>query len=101
MAVPRDPAFWKRFSTAVHMDEEAAQSPDFKQIHQDSWLARQQRKSSRRTWVCYGFWMTFIGIVAAVVIVMIWLLNNGYFAAGGSSSSSSSNASDVGNDSSD
>lgn len=34
MAVPRDPAFWKRFSTAVHMDEEAAQSPDFKQIHQ-------------------------------------------------------------------
>lgn len=34
MAVPRDPAFWKRFSTAVHMDEEAAQSPDFKQKHQ-------------------------------------------------------------------
>lgn len=127
MAVPRDPAFWKRFSTAVHMDEEAAQSPDFKQIHQyvpplpfpsshthipypllflsdpftdfffshfrDSWLARQQRKSSRRTWVCYGFWISFMIIVAAVVIVIIWLLNNGYFAAGGSSS----NGSDAGN----
>lgn len=128
MAVPRDPAFWKRFSTAVHMDEEAAQSPDFKQKHQyvpppslpffthtshihsssfqihsltffffppfrDSWLARQQRKSSRRTWVCYGFWISFMIIVAAVVIVIIWLLNNGYFAAGGSSS----NGSDAGN----
>lgn len=129
MAVPRDPAFWKRFSTAVHMDEEAAQSPDFKQIHQyvpplpfpsllhtnipyplfflsdpftdffffshfrDSWLARQQRKSSRRTWVCYGFWISFMIIVAAVVIVIIWLLNNGYFASGGSSS----NGSDAGN----
>lgn len=130
MAVPRDPAFWKRFSTAVHMDEEAAQSPDFKQIHQyvpplpfpsllhthtshihsssfqidsltyfffslfrDSWLARQQRKSSRRTWVCYGFWISFMIIVAAVVIVIIWLLNNGYFAAG----DSSSNGSDAGN----
>jgi hypothetical protein len=25
MAVPRDPQFWKRFSHAVHLDEEAAQ----------------------------------------------------------------------------
>jgi hypothetical protein len=31
MAGVRDPAFWKRFSTAVHMDLEAAQSPDFQQ----------------------------------------------------------------------
>lgn len=59
----------------------------------DSWLARQQRKSSRRTWVCYGFWISFMIIVAAVVIVIIWLLNNGYFASGGSSS----NGSDAGN----
>lgn len=65
----------------------------FFSLFRDSWLARQQRKSSRRTWVCYGFWISFMIIVAAVVIVIIWLLNNGYFASGGSSS----NGSDAGN----
>ena len=30
MANVRDPAFWKRFSTAVHLDEEYASQPDLK-----------------------------------------------------------------------
>ncbi|GIZ41925.1 hypothetical protein CKM354_000521000 [Cercospora kikuchii] len=79
MAVPRDPAFWKRFSVAVHQDEEAqavasAQDPASKQQAQSTWLARQQRKSSRRTWFCYGFWLIFAIFVAAIVMVVIWLL---------------------------
>lgn len=79
MAVPRDPAFWKRFSLAVHRDEEAqaiatAHDPASKQQAQSTWLARQQRKSSRRAWVCYGFWLMFAVLVAAVVVTVIWLM---------------------------
>ncbi|OQO14887.1 hypothetical protein B0A48_00269 [Cryoendolithus antarcticus] len=45
MSGVRDPAFWKRFSVAVHMDEEAAPTrPDLK--HSDSWLARQLRRAA-------------------------------------------------------
>ena len=31
MAVPRDPAFWKRFSMAVHMDEEKG-APEYRYV---------------------------------------------------------------------
>ncbi|KAM3424787.1 hypothetical protein BST61_g6768 [Cercospora zeina] len=77
MAVPRDPAFWKRFSVAVHRDEEAqtvatAQDPASKQQAQSTWLARQKRKSSRRTWFCFGFWLMFAVLVAVVVVAVIW-----------------------------
>ncbi|KAK4626620.1 hypothetical protein CLAFUW4_03961 [Fulvia fulva] len=74
MAVPRDPAFWKRFSVAVHEDEETGtqelKSPD-------SWLARQNKKKSQRTYCCYGFWIGFLIFIAAVVAVIIWLLSSG------------------------
>nr|OQO30765.1 hypothetical protein B0A51_02461 [Rachicladosporium sp. CCFEE 5018] len=76
MSGVRDPAFWKRFSVAVHMDEEAAPTrPDLK--HSDSWLARQHRKKSRRTWVCWAFWILIPAFVAGVIIAVIWVLQSG------------------------
>ncbi|KAK5122972.1 hypothetical protein LTR85_003538 [Meristemomyces frigidus] len=74
-SVPRDPAFWKRFSYAVHMDEEKA--PE--QLKEsDSWLARQQRKRSRRaSYICCAFWLCFFLFIAGVVAVIIWLLKSG------------------------
>lgn len=97
MAGVRDPQFWKRFSVAVHMDEEhGEQKTDVKHryihdslcclppkahstnaISSDSWLATQQRKKSKRTWVCWGFWLLFAAIVAGAVIAVIWLLQSG------------------------
>ncbi|KAK4539397.1 hypothetical protein LTR36_010960 [Oleoguttula mirabilis] len=73
-SVPRDPAFWKRFSYAVHMDEEKA--PEVQQS--DSWLGRQQRKRSRRaSYICCAFWIFFLLFIAGVVAVVIWLLKSG------------------------
>ncbi|EMC99848.1 hypothetical protein BAUCODRAFT_119418 [Baudoinia panamericana UAMH 10762] len=73
MAAVRDPAFWKRFSTAVHLDEQ--KRPELK--HSDSWLERQQRKTARRRWICPLFWLAFLIIIAAIVAVIIWLLKSG------------------------
>jgi len=80
MALIRDPAFWRRFSVAVHLDEEAGTHPTMASPssshelkHADSWLARQRRKKHRRTCICWAFWIIFPLTIAAVVIV-IWLL---------------------------
>ncbi|KAF2093629.1 hypothetical protein NA57DRAFT_61335 [Rhizodiscina lignyota] len=91
MAVVRDPSFWRRFSMAVHLDEEHADGapatsssestsssrsrPQLK--HAESWLERQQKKSKRRTCICWLFWMCFFGFVAGVVIVVLWLKTSG------------------------
>ncbi|KAF2198414.1 hypothetical protein GQ43DRAFT_163094 [Delitschia confertaspora ATCC 74209] len=75
MAV-RDPAFWRRFSVAVHQDEEAqANRPDLK--HTDSWLERQRQKESRRACMCWVFWLCFIAVIAGVVIAMLYLKSRG------------------------
>lgn len=78
MAV-RDPAFWRRFSIAVHLDEEAqAQKqagPDLK--HTESWLERQRQKKSRRTLLCWAFWIGFIALVAGVVVTILTLKAKG------------------------
>ncbi|KAJ5730902.1 uncharacterized protein N7483_005410 [Penicillium malachiteum] len=52
MALVRDPYFWKRFSTAVHLDEEAKGIPSevstpASEKPQDSWLERERRKSKK------------------------------------------------------
>ncbi|KAK3690743.1 hypothetical protein LTR37_019009 [Vermiconidia calcicola] len=78
MAGVRDPQFWKRFSVAVHLDEENGQT-QHELKHSDSWLARQQRKRSRRTCVCWIFWLCFLAIVAGIVIFIAWALKNGLF----------------------
>ena len=99
MAGVRDPAFWKRFSVAVHMDEEqgeklGAQYKDpyvnshiytfpltilLMNTYRDSWLARQNSKKKNRTMVCWCFWIFFIAFVTAVVGVIIWLVESGTF----------------------
>lgn len=129
MAV-RDPAFWRRFSVAVHQEEEAAQAqrPDLKHTyvlsstptspdtlspakpqplhlgqrrnrslldltgrpqsrftfwttvdtgHRESWLERQQQKKSRRTCMCWVFWLCLIAIVTGVVIAILYLKSRG------------------------
>jgi len=46
----------------------------------DSWLARQQRKKTRRTCICWAFWLGLLALSAVIVVVVVWLLDNGYFA---------------------
>ncbi|KAF2662036.1 hypothetical protein K491DRAFT_687020 [Lophiostoma macrostomum CBS 122681] len=78
MAMVRDPAFWKRFSLAVHLDEEAqaqASRPELK--HSESWLEEQQRKKSKRTCMCWGFWLVFFAFVAGIVVTILLLKSKG------------------------
>ncbi|KAM0694742.1 hypothetical protein Q7P36_005098 [Cladosporium allicinum] len=77
MAGVRDPAFWKRFSVAVHMDEDQAEKQGPQHKDEDSWLARQQNKKKNRTIVCWCFWIFFLAFVAAIVGVIIWLVESG------------------------
>ncbi|GAB7322203.1 hypothetical protein MBLNU13_g03207t1 [Cladosporium sp. NU13] len=79
MAGVRDPAFWKRFSVAVHMDEEQGEKLGAQYKDPDSWLARQNSKKKNRTMVCWCFWIFFIAFVTAVVGVIIWLVESGTF----------------------
>ncbi|KAL9091094.1 MAG: hypothetical protein Q9165_005021 [Trypethelium subeluteriae] len=87
MAV-RDPAFWHRFSVAVHKDEESKgpvyattttisspSSPPLK--HQDSWLGRQEAKKRRRAIICWAFWLAFAGVIVGAVFVVLWLKTSG------------------------
>ncbi|KAI9830552.1 MAG: hypothetical protein M1819_005510 [Sarea resinae] len=108
MALVRDPAFWRRFSVAVHLDEEKGVSPTMASpsahshgdIVSDDWLKRQQGKRARRACICWGFWLLFFAIIAAVA-VLIWYisthgLNIGHNHYGGTDSSSSSKSSSSG-----
>ncbi|KAF2151789.1 hypothetical protein K461DRAFT_294672 [Myriangium duriaei CBS 260.36] len=81
MSTVRDPAFWKRFSTAVHLNdvESTADSSRPKLEHQDSWLARQEKKKKRRTIICWAFWIGLFSFVAIVIIVVVLLANAGVF----------------------
>ncbi|KAF2186770.1 hypothetical protein K469DRAFT_145217 [Zopfia rhizophila CBS 207.26] len=74
MAMVRDPAFWRRFSVAVHQDEEA-QRPELK--HSESWLERERAKKSRRTCMCWVFWLCLFAFVAGVVICILYLKSRG------------------------
>ncbi|KAJ5251118.1 hypothetical protein N7489_001528 [Penicillium chrysogenum] len=79
MALVRDPYFWKRFSTAVHMDEELRavdQGPQTKQ-YAASWLSQERRKSRRS--IIWGI-VIFFGVVLIIVIsvVLWWLSKNNW-----------------------
>lgn len=97
MALVRDPYFWKRFSTAVHLDEEAksASTLDLESAKQkyepvssdlsyfnlrltydrepDSWLERERRKSKRS--LIWGFIIFFTIVLFATGGVIIWWLS--------------------------
>ncbi|PYH91099.1 hypothetical protein BO71DRAFT_333001 [Aspergillus ellipticus CBS 707.79] len=88
MALVRDPAFWRRFSLAIHLDEEAKGSNEHKDAHlwsclttkcRDNWI-RKQRQKTKRTLLC-GFMIFLILalICAAIVVVILWLKSRNWF----------------------
>ncbi|MCJ1476284.1 hypothetical protein MMC13_004950 [Lambiella insularis] len=89
MAAVRDPAFWKRFSMAVHLDEEAAtqpstptsaKHPDF--ARSESWLERQHKKKTRTRWTLCLSVLGFLCFVTLLVLVVVWLSKHGWFLHG-------------------
>ncbi|KAH0281545.1 hypothetical protein KCU91_g179, partial [Aureobasidium melanogenum] len=75
MAVPRDPNFWKRFSYAVHQDEEA-------QLNQKSetWLNSTRRKKHHSyARICCLFWILLICIIAIIVVILLILVKTHTF----------------------
>ncbi|KAL1297610.1 hypothetical protein AAFC00_006171 [Neodothiora populina] len=79
----RDPQFWKRFSVAVHQDDEEWLAADGKRElkESDQWLIRtQKKKRGNYALVCIIFWLLLSAIVAGVVITIVVLIHNGTFA---------------------
>ncbi|PYI05661.1 hypothetical protein BO78DRAFT_419417 [Aspergillus sclerotiicarbonarius CBS 121057] len=75
MALVRDPAFWKRFSAAIHLDEEAKGGTDQRKpsIWSDNWI-QSQRQKKRRTFICGFLIFLIIALfIAAIVVVILWL----------------------------
>ncbi|KAJ5481111.1 hypothetical protein N7539_007005 [Penicillium diatomitis] len=80
MALVRDPYFWKRFSTAVHLQEVESRSNSecispvkiLMSRKSDSWLERERRK--RRRTLVWGF-VIFFGVLLVVIggIIVWWL----------------------------
>lgn len=111
-AVPRDPVFWKRFSLAVHMDEEkgssatsiASQSGLVRRCvlllpsmaatiesphpaaltipHSDSWLEAERKKKSRNCWRLCVFSGSVCVFIGLLLVTLIWLSNHGWFMHG-------------------
>ncbi|KAL1982935.1 hypothetical protein VTN96DRAFT_622 [Rasamsonia emersonii] len=79
MAGVRDPAFWRRFSLAVHMDEEQARSPDREKIIAESWLERQRRKKKRTRIIGCLIALVVLLVAGGVAIVIWWLNKNNWF----------------------
>jgi len=86
-AVPRDPAFWKRFSVAIHLEEDkpkssGASASSYDDPKADDWLEGQRRKERRS---CRNICFSVLGLViflALVVGVIIWLARHGFFMHG-------------------
>ncbi|CRG83511.1 hypothetical protein PISL3812_00862 [Talaromyces islandicus] len=79
VSLVKDPEFWRRFSMAVHRDEELAKTVTEEPQTQDSWLVR-QRKKTRRSKI-WGFLIALvIVLIAAGAAVAIWYLSKkGWF----------------------
>ncbi|KAJ6018228.1 hypothetical protein N7451_001607 [Penicillium sp. IBT 35674x] len=79
MALVRDPYFWKRFSTAVHLDEEAKGTTEAEIVTpitekaQDSWLERERRKSKKS--LIWGFIIFFCIVLLVTGGVIVWWLS--------------------------
>ncbi|KAH2415334.1 hypothetical protein KXV81_005879 [Aspergillus fumigatus] len=70
----RDPLFWKRFSRAVHLDEEAKAAAQNKSpVQPDNWIQAQYRKK-RRSIVCgFVIFLAIASLVAGIIVVLLWL----------------------------
>ncbi|KIW69972.1 hypothetical protein PV04_02284 [Phialophora macrospora] len=90
MAAVQDPAFWKRFSVAVHQqDEEKAHMSDGRSMstvsstpqlkHTGSWLERNQRKQRRTRIFGWLIAFSFVIVIAAIVLVLLWFSKVGPF----------------------
>jgi len=80
MGLVRDPAFWKRFSTAVHRAEQGdaelglktpASSVDMK--YGDQWLVQQHKEKRRCRILCVSITFAVILVIAAVTTVAFYL----------------------------
>jgi len=88
MAAVRDPAFWKRFSTAVHLDEAASQPstpitstrPSLKQS--ESWLESQHKEKRKNRWTLCLSVLVFVVFITIIALVLIWLSQHGWFMHG-------------------
>ncbi|KAL4911836.1 hypothetical protein BDW62DRAFT_207056 [Aspergillus aurantiobrunneus] len=76
MALVRDPWFWRRFSRAVHLDEEIKSPTEEKDttIWSDNWLSNQRRKR-RKSLLCGGAIVLAVMVFIAAVAVFIWWLS--------------------------
>ncbi|KAJ5225014.1 hypothetical protein N7468_006239 [Penicillium chermesinum] len=78
MALVRDPYFWKRFSTAVHLDEESkgvqcnVEAPQTEKPP-ISWLEKERRKSKRS--LIWGFVIFFCIVLLVTGGVIVWWLS--------------------------
>ncbi|EDP48117.1 conserved hypothetical protein [Aspergillus fumigatus A1163] len=79
MTLVRDPLFWKRFSRAVHLDEEAKAAAQNKSPGRitneprDNWIQAQYRKK-RRSIVCgFVIFLAIASLVAGIIVVLLWL----------------------------
>ncbi|KKK14646.1 hypothetical protein P175DRAFT_0557064 [Aspergillus ochraceoroseus IBT 24754] len=73
MALVRDPAFWRRFSVAVRLDEEVKTSPEDKNtiIWSNNWIRTQHRE--KRKSILWGCALLLAALVLiTVVVVIIW-----------------------------
>ncbi|KAJ5895628.1 hypothetical protein N7495_007319 [Penicillium taxi] len=83
MALVRDPYFWKRFSTAVHLSENAKhgagglESPTSEKLmtrrKPQSWLERERRKSRRS--LIWGFIIFFTIVLLVTGGGIVWWLS--------------------------
>ncbi|KAL1964551.1 hypothetical protein VTN77DRAFT_6848 [Rasamsonia byssochlamydoides] len=82
MAGVRDPLFWRRFSIAIHQDEEQNRSPDREKIAAESWLARQKKKRRRSKIIGCLIAFAFLIVAGGVAFVIWWLNKNDWFRRG-------------------
>ncbi|KAF3384430.1 hypothetical protein F1880_001819 [Penicillium rolfsii] len=80
MALVRDPYFWKRFSTAVHLQEESSKCDSECATpvkESDSWLERERRKRKRS--LIWGF-VIFFGVILLVIggVIVWWLAKHNW-----------------------
>jgi hypothetical protein len=88
-AVPRDPAFWKRFSAAARLDKEARSlavtapsSGRHQQGQMESWLESQNRKRRRSRIIISTAFLAVTLFVLGLVLFLVWLSSNGWFIHG-------------------
>ncbi|OKL63536.1 hypothetical protein UA08_01201 [Talaromyces atroroseus] len=74
VSLVKDPEFWRRFSVAIHQDEEQARQPEHGKTQSESWLSR-QRKKTRRSKICGLLIALAIVLIACGAGIAIWLLS--------------------------